>query len=202
MPIASLLPAFLEAESRTSSPDLTRYVMVCVSMVLLVIALSFGFRKLLAKNLKRRAAARSLQVVDMLPLGGKQRLVVVRCYDRQFLIGVGDKELSSIAELDASSDELPESSVFDLPTSASPIHQRGFAGALEGVLSKWKSPKVAAQPQAATPSERQPTPPRVKPAPARAPQAQPQPQARRAAQTSPKREAEGTQWNREEGILG
>lgn len=193
MSIALLLPVLFEAESQRNSPDLTRYVLVCVAMVALVIALSYGFRKLLAGNLKRRAAARSLQVVDMLPLGGKQRLVVVRCYDRHFLIGVGDKELSSISELDASSDELPESSIYDVPTSTSPIHQRGFAGALESVLSKWKRPKAAAQ------EPRQPLSASVKPL---VPRAQPKPQARHSAQASPKRKAEGSSWNQEEGILG
>ena len=33
-------------------------------------------------------------------MGGKQKLAVVRCYDRAFLIGLGDKEISSISELD------------------------------------------------------------------------------------------------------
>jgi flagellar biogenesis protein FliO len=41
-----------------------------------------------------------LAVVDVLPLGKRQRAVVVRCYDRNFLIGLGEKEVSLLAELD------------------------------------------------------------------------------------------------------
>ena len=43
---------------------------------------------------------RSLSVLDVLPLGGKRRLAVVRCYDRTFVLGLGDREISAIAELD------------------------------------------------------------------------------------------------------
>ena len=48
-----------------------------------------------------KAAKRSLQVIDVLPLGSRQRLAVVRCYDRTFLLGLGERELSLITELDA-----------------------------------------------------------------------------------------------------
>jgi len=202
MPIAALLPAFLEAEPQTSSPDLTRYVLVCAAMLCLVFVLAFGFRRLMAGNLKRRAAARSLQVVDMLPMGGKQRLVVVRCYDRHFLIGLGDKEVSSIAELEAGSDELPTSSVLDLPGESSAIHRRGFAGALENVLAKWKRPL----PQAQNKEPAGAPVPVVAPAPRRRPQpvqpAEPAlPSARVTAQLAKKKQVRA-KWNREEGILG
>jgi len=50
---------------------------------------------------KGSASRRSLQVLDVLPLGGKQRVCVVRCYDRTFALGVGDKEVALIAEIDA-----------------------------------------------------------------------------------------------------
>ena len=51
--------------------------------------------------MRARAARRSLQVLDVLPLGGKQRLAVVRCYDRTFLLGLGEKEVGLVSELDA-----------------------------------------------------------------------------------------------------
>ena len=85
----------------SSGPDLTRYVAVCLGLLALVALLAFGFRRLIGRAVQQRAAQRSLQVIDMLPLSGKHKLAVVRCYDRTFLIGVGEKELSSIAELDA-----------------------------------------------------------------------------------------------------
>jgi len=84
----------------SSGPDLTRYFVVCAASILGLVALAFVFRRTVARQLMQRAAKRSLQVLDVLPLSGKQKLVVVRCYDRSFLLGLGDKEVRSIAELD------------------------------------------------------------------------------------------------------
>jgi flagellar biogenesis protein FliO len=84
----------------TTGPDMTRYLVVCGGLLVLVLLLGVGFRKLISKTMQVRAAQRSMQVMDMLPLGNKQRLCVVRCYDRTFLLGLGDKEMTSIAELD------------------------------------------------------------------------------------------------------
>jgi flagellar biogenesis protein FliO len=83
-----------------SGPDLTRYVLVCSATIVALLVLAWVFRRTVAGQLKARAARRSLQVLDVLPLSGKQKLVVVRCYDRSFLLGLGDREVRSIAELD------------------------------------------------------------------------------------------------------
>lgn len=97
IPIASL-----EAALRPSAegPDLTRYLLVCGGLLALVAGLAWAVRRLLAGQMKARAARRSLQVLDLLPLGGKQRLAVVRCYDRTFLLGLGEKEVGLVSELD------------------------------------------------------------------------------------------------------
>lgn len=81
-------------------PDLTRYFLVCAGTIAALLGAAWLFRRYLAGHLRARAAKRSLQVLDVLPLGGKQKLVVVRCYDRSFLLGVGEKEVRSIAELE------------------------------------------------------------------------------------------------------
>jgi flagellar protein FliO/FliZ len=106
--VLATLPAAADLGG-TSGPDLTRYLLVCGCLLVLVALLAFGFRRLVGRTLATRAARRSLQVVDVLPLGGKQRLAVVRCYDRTFLLGLGDKELASIAELDRA--DVPEREV-------------------------------------------------------------------------------------------
>jgi flagellar biosynthetic protein FliO len=82
-------------------PDMTRYVLVCFVLLALICGAAFLFRRFIASSVRARASKRSLQVVDLLPLGGKQRLCVVRCYDRTFALGLGDKEVALIAELDA-----------------------------------------------------------------------------------------------------
>lgn len=84
----------------TPGPDLTRYLLVCAGLLLLVGGLAWAARRFLAGTLKARAARRAMQVMDVLPLGGRQRLAVVRCYDRTFLLGLGDKEVSLVTELD------------------------------------------------------------------------------------------------------
>jgi len=85
----------------SNGPDLTRYLTVCGILLLSILALAWGFKKLVGNAVRARASSRSLQIVDLLPLGGKQRLAVVRCYDRTFALGVGDKEVGLIAEIDA-----------------------------------------------------------------------------------------------------
>lgn len=100
-------------------PDLTRYLAVCGILILLVAGLGVGLRRLARSGWRAHARARALQAVDVLPLGGRQKLAVVRCYDRSFLIGVGDKELCLIAALGeepAGSDEAPELTALDAPT--------------------------------------------------------------------------------------
>jgi flagellar biosynthetic protein FliO len=91
-------------DERATEPNLTRYLLVCGGLLAAILGVAYLFKRFFAGTVQRRAAKRSLRVVDVLPLGGKQKLVVVRCYDRSFLLGVGEKELSSIAELDV--DEL------------------------------------------------------------------------------------------------
>ena len=99
VPIALLVLG--EASPRAGQgPDLTRYLLVCALLIALVAGLGWGLRRLLGRSMSVRAARRSLQVIDLLPMGGRQRLAVVRCYDRTFLLGVGEREVSLVAELD------------------------------------------------------------------------------------------------------
>lgn len=97
----SLEGAARELAGPVEGPDMTRYALVCVGLLVAIVGVAALLKRLFGAAVARRAAARSLQVIDVLPLGGKHRLAVVRCYDRTFLLGLGEKELSSIAELDA-----------------------------------------------------------------------------------------------------
>lgn len=89
-------------------PGLTRYLVVCGLLIGLTAGLAWVLRRFVAGAVRGRAAQRSLQMLDVLPLGGKQRLGVVRCYDRSFVIGLGEKEMCLIAELDAPAAPAPE----------------------------------------------------------------------------------------------
>ena len=80
--------------------DPVRYLVACMGVLALLAAGLFALRKLVVGAQRTRAAGRSLAVLDQLHLGGSKRLAVVRCYDRQFVLGVGDKEIALVAELD------------------------------------------------------------------------------------------------------
>ncbi len=144
IPILFRAPAVLQlgAESATrgaltanQGPDLTRYALVCAALLVGILGVAWLLRRVLGGAISRRAAARSLQILDVLPMGGKHRLAVVRCYDRTFLLGLGEKELSSIAELDG----------VIAPTTETPPSRAdlaAFAGVLERVAPAAPRPAV------------------------------------------------------------
>ena len=102
LPLASILiEGSAPGLSASDGPDLTRYLLICGALIAVVGLVGWGFRRLFARSLEIKAAKRSMQVMDVLPLGGKHRLAVVRCYDRTFLLGVGEREVSLVSELDA-----------------------------------------------------------------------------------------------------
>ncbi len=125
----ALLPAAQEAGrlGGTTGPDLSRYFLVCAILIAVTAGVAWGLKKLLAHNLQTRASQRSLKVLDVLGLGGKRQVAVVRCYDRTFILGLGEREVSPIAELDPviGSDEAPE--------APRPADRAAFAQALEQV---------------------------------------------------------------------
>ena len=90
--------------SATSGVDMTRYTLVCVGLVVAILGLAWAFRRVISGNLRGRANRRSMQVVDILPLGGKRQLAVVRCYDRTLVLGLGERDVSLVTELDADQD--------------------------------------------------------------------------------------------------
>jgi flagellar biogenesis protein FliO len=104
--ILASLSVNLPLEEATNSlggnagPDLTQYFVVCAILIVVTAAVAFGMRKLISGSLKTKASQRALHVVDVLSLGGRRKLAVVRCYDRTFVLGMGEKEICPIAELD------------------------------------------------------------------------------------------------------
>lgn len=136
----SLLPV-LEESSRlggTEGPDLTRYFVVCGILLLVTAAVAWGFRRLVSGNLRTRASRRSLQVMDVLPLGRKRRLAVVRCYDRTFVLGLGDREISPIAELDPAIEPTDQT----VPSTAD---RTAFAQALQQVRAAMPAKEIASK---------------------------------------------------------
>ena len=121
-----------------SGPDLTRYLTVCGILLLSILALAWGFKKLVGGAVRARAASRSLQVIDLLPLGGKQRLAVVRCYDRTFALGLGEKEVALVAEID------PVHAADKKPAEPSKADKHAFLQALSKARERWNGQEVRA----------------------------------------------------------
>ena len=118
-------PGALGTRPAPGGPDLVGYLLTCALVLGLVLGAAWMFRRFLAGSLRAKAARRSLRVVDVLPLGGRQRLVVVRCYDRTFLLGQGEKEVRAISELDVQDEPIDTPAVTgDLEQSAGPQAQR------------------------------------------------------------------------------
>jgi flagellar biogenesis protein FliO len=82
-------------------PDLGAMTAVIAAFLVALVAIGYGVRRLLGSAWRARAARRSLSVLDVLPLGGRLQLVVVRCYDRTLALGLGDRNVSLLAELDS-----------------------------------------------------------------------------------------------------
>ncbi|MEM6674510.1 MAG: flagellar biosynthetic protein FliO [Planctomycetota bacterium] len=103
-PALSLL--LQDAAERSSSlgghagPDLSWLTGAVLFFVSMLAVLAFGFRRLVGGSLRARASKRDLRVLDVLPLGGKRQLAVVRCYDRTFALGLADASVDLVAELD------------------------------------------------------------------------------------------------------
>jgi len=100
------LDATLQSSTVPTLPglDMTQYALVCFALVGLILVLGWLTKRFLAGNLRARAGQRSMKVVDVLPLGGKRQLAVVRCYDRTFVLGMGERDISLVTELDAEED--------------------------------------------------------------------------------------------------
>ncbi len=88
------------AGPRGAGADLTWLMGVIAVLLIAIGALAFGFRKIAVGAIRNRASRRDLKVIDMLPLGNKRQLAVVRCYDRTFALGLGEKSVELVAELD------------------------------------------------------------------------------------------------------
>ncbi len=188
MPIDPVL-AFLtpeETAAAAAGPDLTRYVLVCLGILALVLGLAWAFRRFVADSVRRHAAKRSLQVTDVLPLGGRRRLLVVRCFDRNFLIGLGEKEITNIAELEK--DEAVQAAPKAAPA---PSEERSQETA--------PAPRPETVPPTPSREKVQPLPPGVKPFPVSLAEelraSQPGPTGRRRRRTVER-------WKRGEGIVG
>ena len=98
LPILTLLADVPQAQG----PNLTRYFAVLGGVAVVLLLLAFGLKRLVSNSaLGLRKGRRGMQVVEVLSLGSRRQMAVVRCYDRTFALGLGEKSVSVIAELDA-----------------------------------------------------------------------------------------------------
>ncbi|MDF1799991.1 MAG: flagellar biosynthetic protein FliO [Planctomycetota bacterium] len=149
LPVLALLDTLQEGTPTAAEGmpglDMTRYALVCIGLVVAILLLGWGFKRFLSGNLRLRASQRSMKVVDMLPLGGKRQLAVVQCYDRTFVLGLGEREVNLVTELDVDEDvegRLPGRE--QEPKQAGPTPR--FGGILQSALERWSPPKDGQSP--------------------------------------------------------
>lgn len=139
-----ILTTVLEAEpSRyggTGNPDLTQYGILIASLLAAVAFLAWAFKRFVGGSLIRKADERALQICDVLPLGGKQKMAVIRCYDRSFFLGISDHHIDLIAELDANA-----IGVNDKPMPLAAKHKDAFLRALQKVQAVAPAPQPEPQ---------------------------------------------------------
>lgn len=101
MSMLTFLPLAADV-SQAQGPDLTRYFAVLGGVALVLILLAFGLKRLVSHTTFGVGRQRKgMQVLEVLSLGARRQMAVVRCYDRTFALGLGEKQVSLIAELDA-----------------------------------------------------------------------------------------------------
>lgn len=136
-----------------SAPDLTTLMVVALVLVALIGGLAFLFRRVVLVQLKQRAAGRDMAVLDVLPLGGKRQLAVVRCFDRTFALGLGEKDVTLVAELDHAAVQHDREGKPD----AAPSNDEAFRARLEAAKAQLlgvrdlvprRAPKEATPPRA------------------------------------------------------
>ncbi|MFT5200137.1 MAG: flagellar biogenesis protein FliO [Planctomycetota bacterium] len=94
--------ALIQDLPKPQGPDLTRYFAVLGGVAVILVLSAIGIRRLVSKGgLGLKGSRRSLEIVDVLPMGSRRQVAVVRCYDRTFALGMGEKTVSLLAELDA-----------------------------------------------------------------------------------------------------
>ena len=135
--------------------DLGRYLAVVLGLLALSGLVLWGSRRLIRGALRQRAGKRSLAIVDVLPLGGRRQLAVVRCYDRTFALGLGDKDVALIAELDPVLVPASEPSAARRPAAAD-SETRRFEGLVERAQRELERRAEAARAtRAAEPAEKE-----------------------------------------------
>lgn len=77
------------------------YLGISLALILMVAAGGFVVHRMVRGGWRLRAAQRSLRVVDLLPLAGKNQLAVVQVYDRTLVLGIGDGGVRLVTEWDA-----------------------------------------------------------------------------------------------------
>ncbi len=172
MHLASLYLALGALQSPTAAtptgapaPDLFRYALSMTAVIGLLICALYGIRSWTRKAGRSGRAGRTLEILEALPLGGSKRVCVLRCGERRFLVGLGDKELCALGELgeveaDATpvaSADLKAAELIPLPPE---MKDSGSSGRFRGLVQRaLRSPltDLAPKPQAATPAPNEAT---------------------------------------------
>lgn len=77
---------------------LTAVGTLCI--VVLIIYLSYVAAKLVAKGSARAGHSQYMRMVDQIPVGQNRSVSIIQVGDRYFLLGIAEKEIGMLAELE------------------------------------------------------------------------------------------------------
>ncbi|MDF1839428.1 MAG: flagellar biosynthetic protein FliO, partial [Planctomycetota bacterium] len=138
--------AMIQELPQPQGPDLSRYFAVLGGVAVILVLSAFGVRKLIHKGgFGLKGSKRSLEIVDVLPMGSRRQVAVVRCYDRTFALGLGEKSVSLLAELDA---EMVQNERQKAPGAAK-IQPKAAGGGIRSILKPQTRAKAQAKTQLA-----------------------------------------------------
>ena len=134
----SSLPEGAAADQELALPEVgagaRRVVLVMVGLTAAVIGGFLIFARLNRRGLRATAGSRPLRVMDRVALGPKKYACVLNACGRHLLIGIGEREITLLMELDLPRDENAATDFFSELTQAEHRHHGAREDAVEPAL--------------------------------------------------------------------
>jgi len=160
-PAAAAAPAVPAAPAVSDDASLARLGIALLVLVGLGAGVVAMVRTSRSSASRRRGRARSVEVLDVLALGGKRSIAVARVYDRVLVLGIGDGPVSLLTEVrddDGAEAETPAvAAPIPAPPAAAPALEP-FRQLLSRMSATRRAPVAEPEPEPALPVEVPPAP--------------------------------------------
>ncbi|MGL4249921.1 MAG: flagellar biosynthetic protein FliO [Aeromonas sp.] len=96
------LPAFSEVAEKASAPSLSSWLLSSLMVIGLILVLGFLLKK---SKLATVMGGGQMRVIASLPVGYKEKLLVVKVGEQQLLVGVTPQQVNFLCQLEEPLDE-------------------------------------------------------------------------------------------------